>query len=121
MHHSPWELWANRAVIYSQGGGLPNPQNTQSFPHTAHNILFRVFAFAALQPSWLANNRYFIVKKQVLVFIIIYMFANKWLPDLLWFIHGNMLEEFLKGHFFISMNSILEVISICLFLVFGYV
>lgn len=56
------------------------------------------------------KQQVFTVQQQVLVFIIAYMFANKWKPRLLWCIYGNVPEEILKGHK-ISMNNILEVIS----------
>lgn len=125
MHHSPWELWANRAVIYSQGGGRPNPQNTQSSPHThtAHDILFRVFGFCNPAAILARKQQVFIVKQQVLVFIMINSICLQIqkMPHPPWCIYGSLLEDERSKGREIPMNSILEVISISSFLDLGIV
>lgn len=54
------------------GRSFNKPSNTQRFPHSAHNILFRVFV--AILPD---RQQVFIDTQQVGVFVIIYVFANK--------------------------------------------
>lgn len=67
--------------------------------------------FVAILPD---GHQVFIDRQQVGVFVIIYVFANKWMPGPLWCTSG----ECPKGHE-ISMNSRGEVISILLLLLPG--
>lgn len=53
------------------------------------------------------KQQVFIVKQQVLVFIMTYMFGNKWMPKPTWDVYGNVPKEWFKCHEN-PMNSILE-------------
>lgn len=56
------------------GRRFNKPPNTHRFPHSAHNILFRVCVCVAIL---LNRKQVFIDRQQVGVFVIIYVFANK--------------------------------------------
>lgn len=54
------------------GRSFSKAPNTQRFPHSAHNVIFRVFV--AILPD---GQQVFINRQQVGVLVIMYVFANK--------------------------------------------
>lgn len=91
--------------------------------HTAHDILFRVFGFCNPAAILARKQQVFIVKQQVLVFIMINSICLQIqkMPHPPWCIYGSLLEDERSKGREISMNSILEVISISSFLDLGIV
>lgn len=121
MHHFPMGALGKQGCHLLTGRRATKPPK-----HTvisAHDILFRVFGFCNPAAILARKQQVFIVKQQVLVFIMINSICLQIqkMPHPPWCIYGSLLEDERSKGREIPMNSILEVISISSFLDLGIV